>query len=284
MARGRRRPLIFSVLILLSLVVAAYAAVVASMWHQQERLLFPSYMVAPAGPLPPGAERLGLDTADGVRLEGLHIPARAGRSSDTLLLVFAGNGSNAQGVAEIVHQLQPDHDVAAFFYRGYAPSGGIAAAQALTEDAPLVHDLLVRRYRPGRIVAVGVSLGSGVAAALAARRPLAGAILVTPFDSLAATGGQLYPWLPVSLLFRHDINSAELLRGSSVPVAIIAAGDDRLVRPERTDALRDAVGRLVFDATLPGARHNDILVHPDFESAMKEALTHMRIQRDNSLT
>jgi pimeloyl-ACP methyl ester carboxylesterase len=99
------------------------------------------------------------------------------------------------------------------------------------EDAPLVYDLVVERLRPERVVAVGVSLGSGVAASLAARRRLDGLILVTPFDSLSATARQLYPWLPVSLLLRHDMDSASLLRGTGQPVALIAAARDRLVRP-----------------------------------------------------
>ena len=151
-------------------------------------------------------------------------------------------------------------------------AGGLARKRALMDDAPLVHDFVAERLRPRRIVAVGVSLGSGVASALAAQRPLAGLILVTPFDSLSATARQLHPWLPVSLLLRHDMRSAEALRTVRSPVAIVAAGRDRLVRPERTEALRRAIPNLVHDATLSGSSHDDVFLHPDFERTMREAL------------
>jgi pimeloyl-ACP methyl ester carboxylesterase len=259
-------------LALLLILLAGYAAIVGLAFVNQERLLFPAFLVVPAQALPPGAQRLTIDAPDGIRLEGLHIPPRSGGSGPTLVLAFAGNASNAQGVAELLHEIYPDRDVVAFFYRGYAPSGGLAGAESLMEDAPLVYDLVAERLKPRRIVAVGISLGSGVASALAARRPLAGLILVTPFDSLSATARQLHPWLPVSLLLRHDMRSAEALREARLPVAIIAAERDRLIRPERTAALRRAVPNLVHDVTIPDARHDDIFLHPGFVPAMRGAM------------
>lgn len=265
----RRRSLILKAVIIFA---AIYVSISALAFVAQERMLFPSHMVFPAGPLPPGSERLEVHTPDGMRLEGIRIPPQDGARSPTLVMVFVGNASNAQGVAELIHEIYPQRDVVAFHYRGYPPSSGVAGAQALMDDAPLIYDAVVQRLRPQKVIAVGISLGSGVASALAARRPLAGAILVTPFDSLSAVARQLYPWLPVSLLLRHDMRSADLLRGSRVPVAIIAAGRDRLIRRERTDALRRAVPNLVFDTTIADARHNDIGVFPAFDAAMLQAI------------
>lgn len=249
-----------------------YFVIVAIAFLAQDRILFPAFIVAPAETLPPGAERLELRAGDGTRLEGIRIPPAPGSAGGTLVLLFVGNASNAQDVAEQVHDIYPDRDVVAFFYRGYAPSGGRTSASRLIEDAPLVYDLVAARLRPRRIVAVGISLGSGVAASLAARRPLDGLILVTPFDSLGATARQLHPWLPVRWLLRHELHSAELLRGTRQPVAIIVSGRDRLVRAERSEALRRAIPNLVYDATVPRARHDDIFFHPEFAPAMREAM------------
>lgn len=265
----RSRRLLPAILLVLA---AAYLAIVAIMYLCQERLLFPAYLVVPSRTLPHGAQHLSIDAPDGARLEGIHIPPDGGGRSSTLLLVFAGNATSAQGAAELIHEIWPGHDVVAFFYRGYAPSGGLPSAQALLDDAPLIHDIVAERLEPDRIVAVGISLGSGVAAGLARQRPLAGLILVTPFDSLSATARQLYPWLPVRWLLRHDMRSADTLRSVPVPVAIVAAGSDRLVRPERTEALRRALPRLVHDATIPGTSHDGIFMHPDFPREMREAL------------
>ena len=102
----------------------------------------------------------------------------------------------------------PDHDVAAFHYRGYAPSTGEPSASAILEDAIAIHDHVVASLAPDRIVAVGLSLGAGPAAHLAARRPIKGLILVTPFDSLRALAREHYPWAPVGLLLRHRMEVA----------------------------------------------------------------------------
>ena len=104
----------------------------------QASLIFPVHAVAPAGPLPPGAEPMSLETPDGHRLAGIHIPADAPAEERPLLLGFGGNAWNAQDVAEYLHELFPDHDVAAFHYRGYSPSTGAPSAEALIADAPLV--------------------------------------------------------------------------------------------------------------------------------------------------
>lgn len=256
---------------LLLIPVLLYLALLVLVFAFQGRFLFPAGAVADAGPLPAGAERLGLDAEDGHRLHGVHIPPSA-RPSGTLILGFGGNAWNAETAAAYLHELFPEADVVAFHYRGYRPSTGVPGARALIGDALLVHDLAVDRLRPARTVAVGFSIGSGVAASLAPRRPLAGLILVTPFDSMSKVAAGHVKWVPVRWLFRHEMKAAEWLRGSSVPTALIAGERDTLIPPPRTEALRRAARRLVYDRTIPGAGHNDIYNRPDFRAAMREAL------------
>lgn len=242
------------------------------MFDFQAHAVFPTHAVAAPGPLPRGAERLQL-MAGKERLHGVHVPPSARRGPRTLILGFAGNAWNSQEAATFLHQVYPEADVIAFHYRGYSPSTGSPSAEALIEDAPLVHDFAVARVKPERTVAVGFSIGSGVAARLATRRKLDGLILVTPFDSLAAAAADLYPMLPVRLLFRHEMDSAAALGRTDVPVAIIAGADDQLIRPARTNALRRQVRRLVFDRTIERAGHNDIYQMPQFHAALREALS-----------
>jgi dienelactone hydrolase len=162
--------------------------------------------------------------------------------------------------------------VVAFHYRGYPPSTGEPSADALIADAPLVFDHAVERVKPSRIIAVGFSIGSGVAATLAAQRDLDGLILVTPFDSLKAVAQALYPWVPIGPFFAHEIDAAGALADADLPVAILAAERDEIVPPERTKALRACVTKLVFDRTMAHAGHNDIYARSDFHQAMREAM------------
>lgn len=261
---------------LLLIPLGFYLVVASAAYLSQTRLIFPTWAVPAAGPAAAGVERLTLDRPNGDRLEGVYIPTRSPGGDGTLLLLFSGNASNAQALAEHFSTIYPEHPLAAFHYRGYAPSTGTPGSAALIEDAPAIHDMLVQRYRPSQVVAIGISLGSGVAAQLAKQRPLAGLILITPFDSLGAMARESYAWLPVSLLFRHEMSSVEALEGQHLPVAIIAAGQDTLIRPARTDALRAALSNLVYDKTFPSAAHNDILAQPGIEAAMREALETVR--------
>ncbi len=238
----------------------------------QAQLLFPTHAVGLPGPLPAGAERWTFETPDGDTLHGVHIPpARTG--AGPLVLGFPGNAWNSEDAATLLHELYPEAHVVAFHYRGYRPSTGSPSAEALIADAPLVYDYATRRLKPERTIAVGFSIGTGIAATLARARPLSGLILVTPFDSLKAVAQSLYPWLPVGPFFRHQIDAAAALDGSKVPTAIIAAERDQIIYPERTAALRPRVGKLVFDRTIAGAGHNDIYAREEFTAAMREALT-----------
>jgi pimeloyl-ACP methyl ester carboxylesterase len=160
----------------------------------------------------------------------------------------------------------------AFHYRGYAPSSGKPSAAALLADAPLIYDWIAQRFVTHRIVGVGFSIGTGVAAHLASRRELAGLILVTPFDSLETLASGHYRWLPVSLLLRHRMHPVEDLRSSRVPVALIAAEKDTLIPLRHARQLAAVVPNLVLTRVIAEAGHNDIYEHPQFRGAMAEAL------------
>jgi hypothetical protein len=240
-------------------------------------LIFPTHAVPSAGPWPKGAERLSLAVGDGKELVGIHIPSDEPHGERTLILGFGGNAWNAQDVAEYLHELFPDEDIVSFHYRGYAPSRGSPSAEALIADAPLVYDLAVDRVKPNRIIAVGFSIGSGIAAMLATRRKVDGLILVTPFDSLKAVAQSMFSWLPIGPFFEHEIDAAAAIPKVEAPVAIIGAERDEIVPRQRTEALRVRVPRLVFDRTIARAGHNDIYMRSDFHDAMHEAFDRLKL-------
>lgn len=264
---------------LIALAVAAYLAVLMFLLLRQDALIFPAREARFAVALPPGGERLKLVVPVGA-LAGVHLraPARAGPCAP-VMLSFAGNATNAEAAAAFLHDIFPDADVIGFHYRGYAPSDGAASAAALLEDAPLVYDVAARRA-PGRpIVAVGMSIGSGVAAHLATARRLDGLILVTPFDSLERVASGHFPWVPVRLLLRHRMEPARDLAGSAVPIAVISAERDTIIPAVRTDRLRAAIGTTAYDVRIPGRGHNDVYQDPAFRTAMNGALDAIRRSR-----
>jgi uncharacterized protein len=256
---------------------ALYAAVVTGMYLGQTWLLFPTTLAGLARvQLPASAQRLEVRAPDGEVLAGVRIPATGeGSGRAPRLLGFGGNAWNAEAMALYLHGLFPGHEVAAFHYRGYAPSGGRPSAEALLPDSVLVFDRLQQVDAGVPVVAVGFSIGSGVAAYLARHRPVAGLVLVTPFDSLEALARDLYWWAPVGLLLRHRIPTIDFVRGSPVPTALIVAEQDGIVPARRSAALRPMIANLAFEATID-AGHDDLYGRPDFAAAMREALARIK--------
>jgi hypothetical protein len=260
-----------------ALLAGAYVLLIAVLAMSQTALLFPRWAVGPVPTLPERAVPLQLDRPCGVTLHGHLLP---GSQDGTPILAFGGNGWNAGDVALLLHRILPDHPVAVFHYRGYAPSGGRPSAQALSDDALAIHDHLEDHAR-GDVewntppVVIGLSIGAGPAAHLAAKRPVRGLVLVTPFDSLTKLAQAKFLWAPTGLLLRHRMEPAADLTGEDVRVAIIAAARDEIVPAARTEALRAALAQnepgILFDHTL-SAGHNDLYGHPDFAGTLREAM------------
>jgi pimeloyl-ACP methyl ester carboxylesterase len=196
------------------------------------------------------------------------------RAASTPADLLIGFGGNAQDAVLLAHDLTddfPDLDVVVFHYRGYGPSTGRPSEAKVLADALVIHDTMVARLEPPRTFAIGISLGSSVAAYLSKQRPLAGLILVTPFDSVEAIAKETYFWLPVSLLIKHRFPTIEFMANNRTPVAVITAGRDRVVKPRRTQALVERLENQVFHRTLADADHNTIGQLPVYEQTVRDA-------------
>jgi pimeloyl-ACP methyl ester carboxylesterase len=248
-----------------------YTAAVGALYALQDRLVFPAHATPPpAHPLPAGANHWQIEVARDTVVRGVHLRPRAAEAAG-VVIGFGGNCHNARDLAVHLHDWLPDREVVVFHYRGYAPSQGRASEAALCADAEIIFDETVARLGARPTLAMGFSLGSGVAAHLAASRPLAGAVLVTPFDSILQVGRQRYWWAPVQRLLKHRFDSGTKLRERSVPVAVLAAGADEVVPPERTRALLAALAKPVFYRAFAGATHRSLYEAPDFEATLRAA-------------
>lgn len=255
---------------LLVVLVAGYGLMVAFLYVAQRSLIFPGARRASVPvdrPFVP--ERLELATPDGEVLRGMLY--RGAPDTTDLVIGFGGNAQDAELLGQDLAARLPQANVVVFHYRGFGPSTGQPSEAALLADGALVYDAMVARLQPMRTFAVGISLGSGVATHLSRQRPLTGMILVTPFDSIEAVAKERHSWAPVSFLLRHRFASVEAMRNNQTPVAVIAADDDKVVSPNRTAALREAVPNLVFDRTLSGASHAGIHELPAYQIAFEEA-------------
>ncbi|HLT02289.1 MAG TPA: alpha/beta fold hydrolase [Geminicoccaceae bacterium] len=260
---------------LLAVVGLVYVGIVALLYLLQTSLVFPgTYLPSHRLNSPRVPERLELPAGDGATLHGMLFPGA--RPDADLLIGFGGNAQDAEHLGQDLAADFPDLNVVVFHYRGYGPSTGRPSEAAVLADALMIYDFMVERLEPARVYAIGISLGSAVAAYLSQQRRLAGVLLVTPFDSVEAIAKETYFWVPVGLLLRHRFPSVEFMTGNPTPSAVIAAAEDRVVKPRRTEALIARLENLVFHATLEGAGHETLYELPAYKSTLQAAFRALR--------
>jgi pimeloyl-ACP methyl ester carboxylesterase len=250
------RPVTFTLLVVAAVVIGIPAAA----WWAQERLIFFPQPIGSTRHLPATAVPLEIVGGGDVRLRGWIVPAR--EPAAPTVVYFGGNAEEISWT--LADSRWPSEWTrVALNYRGYGASEGEPGEAALVADARTLFDALARRpdVDPARIVAFGRSLGSGVAVALASTRPVAGVVLVSPHDSLAAVGRMHYPMLPVSLLLRHRFDSLALAEAMRAPLLTIVASRDRIIPPERSRVLFERWGGPKRWVALDGADHNDVSAH-----------------------
>jgi len=246
-----------------ALLFGIYLAFAAFLYLYQRRLIY--------FPVPQdsgfAADEIRIDNR-GTRLHGWILnPGKRGA-----VIYFGGNSEMITHRRDFFEDVFRDYSVYLVNYRGYGLSEGRPTEAGLFSDALAVYDFVHQRHQS--IIAYGRSLGSGVAVHLAAERQLAKLILLTPFDSIAEIGHQMYPMFPVRLLIKDRFDSAARAGEIRVPVLITAAGEDRDIRPQRTQALRDAfTGAPVAYEVIAGAAHNDIIDFPEYRAAVRKFVT-----------
>jgi pimeloyl-ACP methyl ester carboxylesterase len=216
----------------------------------------------------PAVKDILLDTPDGTKLHAWHVPG-----SGPAVLYFGGNAEEVSWMLDEA-ALVPEASWFLVDYRGYGASTGSPSERALVADAKQLYDQVagIPGVDAKRIYVFGRSLGSGVAVALAAERPIAGVILVTPYDSLAAVAKRYYWYLPVDLMLKHRFDSIALVPAQRMPLLCLVGTRDEVIPPVHAERLFDAWGGEKRKLLLEGAGHNSMDAHPLFWPAVRDFL------------
>jgi hypothetical protein len=234
-----------------------YGCFVALLYVAQRGMMyFPdTTRTPPAAVGLPQAEEVTLNAADGEKLVAWHVPPAEGRP---IIVYFQGNGGGPNLRARRFRNLTADgFGLLALCYRGYGGSTGSPTEVGLLLDGAAAYEFAAARYGADRIVLWGESLGSGVAVALAAERPVARVLLESPFTSTADIAKASYPFVPVRLLMKDQFRSDERIGRVTVPVLVMHGARDNVVPigyGERLFSLIRSPKRFV---ALPTAGHND---------------------------
>ena len=216
----------------------------------------------------PAVEEVFIQATDGTKLHAWHVKA-----GPPMVIYFGGNAEETSGMLEELGNA-PGASWLIVSYRGYGLSEGSPGEAALVADAPrwFDHAMTLPGADPKRTLVFGRSLGSGVAVALAAQRPIARVILATPYDSLTAVAKRYYWYLPVDLLLKHRFDSIALAPALKQPLLCLIAERDEVIPPVHGERLFDAWGGPKKKIVLQEAGHNTTDAHPMFWTSIREFL------------
>jgi pimeloyl-ACP methyl ester carboxylesterase len=252
------------------LLVAALLALPAAMYFLQDRLLFHPRPLAEATRAlvaqSAGVESIFIRAADGTRVHAWYL------KGSPLILYFGGNAEEVSWMIAPAKRAVPGAGWLLVDYRGYGSSEGAPSEKSLIEDGLHWHDFATQKLGAGKVVLFGRSLGTGVAVQLAAARPVAGLVLVAPYDSMASVGQHHYPFVPVRWMLKHRFDSMAHAPAIAAPLLCLVAARDEIIPVVHSRRLFDAWRAPKRWVELAGAGHNSTDDAPAFWQAIREFL------------
>lgn len=256
-------------------IVIIYSLWVASIWLFQGRLLYLPSIAGPGTPnalIDPAINRLWLDLGSGDATEAWLIATDISPAKG--LVVFL------HGNAELIDDCDTEsrawrergYWVLLPEYRGYGRSGGSPEQDAIVSDVLWAIDAALQRMGGGdiKVILHGRSLGSGVAAQVAADLKGGPAMLVleSPFTSVASFAwGYGVPPFIVTNPYRTDRVLPEL----SCPIIIIRGEQDTIVPPRHGEVLASLNPRATL-VTLVGDHNSGLSTQGAYWTAIDDAL------------
>jgi pimeloyl-ACP methyl ester carboxylesterase len=182
------------------------------------------------------------------------------------IVLFHGNGGTA---LDRTFYLQPFSSagfrVILAEYPMYGGRPGKVGEKSFVADGLETVRLAFEQYGEP-LYLLGESLGCGVAAAVANKTSvkIAGIILITPWDNLAAVAKSLFPFLPVQLLLTDKYDSIGNLKTFVGKIAVIGAERDEILPIKHAhnlyNSLPEGKKRMWI---IGGAGHNDWPLYAD---------------------
>lgn len=270
--------------IVIGLLIAVPLLLYPILYFFQEKLLFPLTSASIevlqwARQTWPDSE-IWLTTPDGVLLHGWYLKPSQ-RNKFPLLIYFGGNAEESTGFLTYRDYFSA-WGILAVDYRGYGLSGGKPGEKQLFADARFLYDHFANQPEvdQNHIVAMGRSLGSGVAVYLASQRKLVRVILISPYDSITAVAQEFYPYVPVPWLLKHPFDSLALAPQINTPVLGLIAENDELISPERSKTLLSVWKGPSHWVLIPDRNHVDITEGKYYWESIQEFLAQLLINEE----
>lgn len=252
-----------------AIVLALFAALVVAIYRYQELLIFhPERLAADYVFDQPNVDEVAV-TTDGAVLSALHL-----RLPDPKGIVFYlhGNAGNlASWFADTSVYRRSNFDLFMLDYRGYGKSTGrIRNEGQLRADVAAAWQRIAPLYQGRCKVIMGRSLGTALAARLAAEVQPDLTILVSPYWSMRELSRLHFPLWPPSLV-RYRLETFRDVARIDGPVLLLHGGRDAVI-PFAHSVRLQPVARSAQLVGIAAAAHNDVEDFAEYRRAVAEHL------------
>jgi len=125
-----------------------------------------------------------------------------------------------------------NYDILFVDYRGFGKNKNqLESEEMLHSDIQHAYDLLKTKYLENEIVVLGFSIGSGLAAKVAANNTPKALILEAPYYSFESLVHEIAPIVPCFLI-EYKIPTHKFIEKVRCPITIFHGKDDQLITPE----------------------------------------------------
>ena len=261
------------ILLRLSIVISAIYIIVCTLlyFNQESLIFFPKKLLANYSfKYKTKFEEKTILTSDKINLHGLLFKSDSAKG---LIFYLHGNAGALDTWGEM-SQVYTDlnYDLFVLDYRGFGKSEGqISNEDQLYSDIQEVYNSLKLDYEENKIVVIGYSIGTGLAAMVAANNHPKTLILQAPYYSLIDMMHQDYPYVP-NFLLKYKFKTFEFIQKTNAPTVVFHGTEDEVIYYGSSVKLKEyfkSKDRLV---TLNGQGHSAISNNPEYKSQLKAIL------------
>ena len=190
-----------------------------------------------------------------------------------VVLYFHGNKGNINRFAKFVTNFtSKGYEVWVEDYPGYGKSVGSRSEKILYQQAEQIFTLAATKFAKDSIVIYGKSLGTGIAAYLAAVRGGRQLILETPYYSITSLFDRIVPFYPNGRMIKYKIPTYEYLQGLKIPVTIFHGTDDGVINYKNAAKLKPFLKPTDRFVTIDGGTHNTLNNYPLYHKVLDSLL------------
>lgn len=190
-----------------------------------------------------------------------------------VVLYFHGNRKNISWYAQYAPNFTRDgYEVWMLDYPGFGKSTGKFSEQRLYDYALQVYKLARIRFKPNHIIIYGKSMGTGIAAELAAVRDCRRLILETPYYSVESIVSHYIPIYPVNQMLHYHMPTYDYLPLVTAPVTIFHGTKDGVIPYPNAERLKPLMKAEDEFVTITDGEHNNLNSFPLFHAKLDSVL------------